>query len=215
LVASTAKVQLVPVETKKKSNVPPEGADVTPPPPRTDAAEMTDEEFVECRLKTEAPLATTDCLFCARPCLSVEKYPPPCTRADPPPSVLRHMRARHGFLLPCAERVDDVEGLLEYLGRKLTIGAVCLSCDRTFGSVAAARGHMGDVGHCGVRADGSDEGVLQFYDAEFGAEARGEGGGEDWEDEGEWEDVEGGEGEDEAKGRGRNVHPAETRRLAS
>lgn len=55
---------------------------------------------------------------------------------------LRHMSRYHGFFLPDAEYLSDVEGLVNYLSNKIRCGHTCLYCSKGFKSSQATMAHM-------------------------------------------------------------------------
>ncbi|KAL3694708.1 hypothetical protein R1sor_008359 [Riccia sorocarpa] len=86
-------------------------------------------------------------------------------------SCVEHMHKAHGFFIPDAEYLKDVQGLLSYLGLKVTKGHMCLYCDdrgKRFHSVEAVRKHMISKSHCKLRyGDGegaAEEELEDFYD---------------------------------------------------
>ena len=82
-------------------------------------------------------ITALECLFCVHKSESVEKN-------------LQHMKERHEFVLPEAESICNVKGLLEYLGEKVGVGHLCLWCQKGFSSIPAVRAHMVDRGHCRI-----------------------------------------------------------------
>ena len=60
---------------------------------------------------------------------------------------LEHMATVHCFFIPDKESVTDMEGLIDYLGQKISIGCVCLGCNHGFKSPVATRDHMVSKGH--------------------------------------------------------------------
>ncbi|XP_066145825.1 cytoplasmic 60S subunit biogenesis factor ZNF622 [Euwallacea fornicatus] len=92
----------------------------------------------------ENPIDNNNCLFCS----------------DHNNSFLRnleHMTTVHSFFIPDIEFCSDVEGLLRYLGEKVSQGFMCLWCNekgKTFHSASAAKGHMLDKGHCKMIYEG-------------------------------------------------------------
>ncbi|CAO3655425.1 unnamed protein product [Mucor hiemalis] len=101
-----------------------------------------------------------DCLFCAHNSMDVD-------------TNLEHMSNSHGFFLPDIEYLEDREGLLGYLSTKINDDKLCLFCNgrgKEWHSVAAARAHMIDRGHCKMAYDESEdpEQLLKYYN--FGVE---------------------------------------------
>lgn len=106
---------------------------------------------------SEQQLSLTQCLFCPHPSSSSLE------------ANLEHMAIAHSFFLPDAEYLDDLAGLITYLGEKLAIGNACLYCSnsgREFRDLAAVRKHMADKGHCKIAYDTEDERleISDFYD---------------------------------------------------
>ncbi|XP_050294581.1 cytoplasmic 60S subunit biogenesis factor ZNF622 [Anthonomus grandis grandis] len=93
---------------------------------------------------TDNPIDNNDCLFCMEHSRNFLKN-------------LEHMTLKHSFFIPDIEYCTDVEGLLHYLGEKISAGFMCLWCNengRTFHSAEAARAHMVDKGHCKMIHEG-------------------------------------------------------------
>ncbi|KNC84371.1 hypothetical protein SARC_03416 [Sphaeroforma arctica JP610] len=84
----------------------------------------------------EFELEVTDCLFCSAPHDSLEDN-------------VQHMALSHSFFIPDAEYLIDLEGLINYLGLKITEGNLCLFCadHKEFRSARAVRSHMNEKGH--------------------------------------------------------------------
>ncbi|XP_064614151.1 cytoplasmic 60S subunit biogenesis factor ZNF622-like isoform X2 [Liolophura sinensis] len=121
--------------------------------------ELDDEDMVEDDSDAESwesfdgeGLGVEECLFCSQVSQSMEDN-------------LRHMTVKHGFFLPDAEYISDLEGLISYLGQKVGEGNVCLWCNekgRRFQSTQAVQRHMVDKGHCKMLHEG--EAVLEYAD---------------------------------------------------
>ncbi|KAG6548837.1 hypothetical protein Mapa_009599 [Marchantia paleacea] len=84
---------------------------------------------------------------------------------------VEHMHKVHGFFLPDAEFLKDPQGMLSYLGLKVTKGFMCLFCDdrgKRFQSLEAVRKHMVSKSHCKLRyGDGegaAEEELEEYYD---------------------------------------------------
>lgn len=117
---------------------------------------MTDEEIYEWRLKTCKQLELTDCLFC--------KESSPTLKAN-----MRHMSSVHGFFIPDLDYLEDLEGLLKYLGEKISVGWTCLTCNgkgKAFHSMEAVQDHMRTMGHCKLAydTDEEEEEYADFFD---------------------------------------------------
>lgn len=90
------------------------------------------------------PIDNNECLFCSEQSQSFIEN-------------LDHMTTKHSFFIPDIEFCSDMEGLLRYLGEKVSQGFMCLWCNekgRTFHSAAAAKAHMTDKGHCKMIYEG-------------------------------------------------------------
>ncbi|ORY40671.1 hypothetical protein BCR33DRAFT_740087 [Rhizoclosmatium globosum] len=115
----------------------------------------------------------SDCLFCTHTTTSIEEN-------------LKHMAVAHSFFVPDLEFLVDMEGLLKYLGEKISVGNVCIFCNgkgRALHSLEAVRKHMTDKGHCKVEYENGGELELgDFYDFSSTWDGDEEELGEDWED---------------------------------
>ncbi|EPY43164.1 pre-60S factor REI1 [Angomonas deanei] len=83
-----------------------------------------------------ADASATRCMFCGYGSDTIENN-------------LEHMMKVHAFSLPLAHHCKDVEGMLEYLARKVN-GLMCLVCNektRSYNSLDALRDHMRESGH--------------------------------------------------------------------
>eukprot|EP01006_Ploeotia_vitrea_P040571 TRINITY_DN66434_c8_g1_i1.p1 TRINITY_DN66434_c8_g1~~TRINITY_DN66434_c8_g1_i1.p1 ORF type:complete len:480 (+),score=259.99 TRINITY_DN66434_c8_g1_i1:89-1441(+) len=140
------------------------------------------EAIAAMALKQPIPLNT--CLFCPRQFSSLKP-------------ALDHMLSEHGFFLPYAEYLVDVEGLVEYLGAKIGQGNMCIYCNATFHSTHAVQQHMGAKSHCKLNLD-SEDAVEEYLDGfyEFPGEATDE---DDMHDTEEDEDDGADDGEDDGE----------------
>eukprot|EP00250_Pteridium_aquilinum_P004005 c14259_g1_i1 orf=498-1742(-) len=82
---------------------------------------------------------------------------------------VEHMHKQHGFFIPDAEYLKDPQGLLNYLGMKVTKDLMCLYCEdrgKQFSSLEAVRKHMVSKSHCKLRYgdEGQEEELENFYD---------------------------------------------------
>ena len=57
------------------------------------------------------------------------------------------MEIVHCFFLPDRESLMDPEGLIDYLGQKISVGCICLCCNHGFKSPVATRDHMISKSH--------------------------------------------------------------------
>ncbi|KAG0260727.1 hypothetical protein BG011_001676 [Mortierella polycephala] len=114
------------------------------------------EEIMDKKIESAVILELTDCLFCTEKAESFE-------------SNVDHMTKAHGFFIPDIEYLIDLEGLIRYLGEKVSVGNICLYCNgkgRQIKSLEAVRKHMVDKGHCKIPYDTEPEmmEVVDFYD---------------------------------------------------
>ncbi|KAJ3247181.1 hypothetical protein HDU78_004988 [Chytriomyces hyalinus] len=123
---------------------------------------------------------SVDCLFCdTHKATSVQEN-------------VDHMARVHSFFIPDLEYLTDLDGLLTYLGEKISVGNVCIFCNgkgRSLHSLEAVRKHMIDKGHCKIEYEnGGELEVGDFYD--FSSTWQDEDG-EDGNDDGDvdWEDM--------------------------
>lgn len=95
------------------------------------AAEMTDDQIIAQRLAQlpERGLSPGVDIFSALSSESLE-------------ANLAHMASAHGFVVPYAEYVVDLPGLVRYLQEKVWIGCTALLTDQQFHSAAACQAHM-------------------------------------------------------------------------
>ncbi|XP_030063123.1 cytoplasmic 60S subunit biogenesis factor ZNF622 [Microcaecilia unicolor] len=94
----------------------------------------------------------TDCLFCSHHSRSLTKN-------------MAHMSKVHSFFIPDIEYLQDLRGLIKYLGEKVGVGKICLWCNekgKSFYSTEAVQSHMNDKSHCKLYTDG--DAALEFAD---------------------------------------------------
>lgn len=109
-----------------------------------------DDEEEDVAMSFEARLAAaralikpTSCLFCTKTSATI-------------PDNMSHMSISHSFFLPDQEFLEDLPGLLMYLGEKIAVANTCLYCPnggKEFSSLEAVRAHMRDKSHCKVAYD--------------------------------------------------------------
>eukprot|EP00605_Chrysophyceae_sp_TOSAG23-4_P002335 GSChrysophyteH1.ASY1.ANO1.2583.1 assembled CDS len=63
---------------------------------------------------------------------------------------LAYMEKEFGFFIPDRDCLEDLEGLLEYLGEKVKLGGFCLYCQRQFRPGKSCQTHMIDKSHCKI-----------------------------------------------------------------
>lgn len=130
------------------------------------------------RPPSEEDLSPQTCIFCNSRFNSVQEN-------------TNHMHRQHGFFVPDAEYLVDLEGLLRYCNEKVKVGCLCLYCNgkgkgfRIYGDVQK---HMESKCHCKLRyEEGEDLHEFRpFYDfsASYGAvqkDSMVDSEGEEWE----------------------------------
>lgn len=135
-----------------------------------------EEDAMEHRLAEASEIPPTVCVFDGHVSETVE-------------ANVAYMAATFGFYLPYVDALDDIEGLLVYLGMKVGLGYACVECDKAFASVPAVQHHMRSKQHCRMTAD-DDVWVAEyasFY--EFGNDVASEGDVADGDEADGWEEV--------------------------
>ncbi|NP_001079501.1 zinc finger protein 622 S homeolog [Xenopus laevis] len=97
-------------------------------------------------------IPVTDCLFCLHHSHSLMKN-------------IAHMTKVHSFFIPDIEYLQDLHGLIRYLGEKVGVGKICLWCNekgKSFYSTESVQAHMNDKSHCKLFTDG--DAALEFAD---------------------------------------------------
>ncbi|KAI8088640.1 C2H2 type zinc-finger-domain-containing protein [Halteromyces radiatus] len=121
--------------------------------------ETTEEEImskIDAKIKAAPRLTEKDCLFCQHVSIDFEEN-------------MTHMTKVHSFFIPDIEFLVDLQGLIRYLGEKISVGNICLFCNgkgKGFSSMDAVRKHMTDKGHCKLAYEDEDDAVdlVDFYD---------------------------------------------------
>ncbi|CAD7086897.1 unnamed protein product [Hermetia illucens] len=117
-----------------------------------DVEEVDSDEWEEMG---ENPISSNGCIFCDHVSESFVDN-------------MKHMSVAHSFFVPDVEYCVDLEGLMFYLGDKVTNDFICLWCNdrgKTFYSLDAVRKHMIDKGHCKMIHEGvALAEYTEFYD---------------------------------------------------
>lgn len=122
-----------------------------------DADEDTISQTIDAKIAAaRSRLTLTSCLFCPHSSSSIK-------------DSLAHMSIAHSFFIPDTEYLQDLNGLLTYLGEKVAVGNVCLFCNgkgREFRTIEAVWKHMSDKGHCKIAYDEERDRleISDFYD---------------------------------------------------
>ncbi|RWS07577.1 zinc finger protein 622-like protein [Dinothrombium tinctorium] len=99
------------------------------------------------------PIPPIQCLFCSHPSENMHDN-------------IQHMSSFHSFFIPDVDYLQDLEGLLTYLGEKVGVGLKCLWCGdsgKGFSAVKAVQQHMYDKGHCKMRYENGDS-LMEYAD---------------------------------------------------
>ncbi|ORX78292.1 hypothetical protein BCR32DRAFT_295137 [Anaeromyces robustus] len=119
------------------------------------AEAKTEEEFqkvLDEKIKLSRKIEETECLFCNFKGQTFEEK-------------MDHMTVDHSFFIPDIEYLSDLNGLIKYLGEKISIGNTCIYCERMFHSLEGVRKHMLDKGHTKISyEEGPDLEISNFYD---------------------------------------------------
>lgn len=93
------------------------------------------------------------CLFCRADSSDIE-------------ANVDHMKKSHGMFIPERDYLVDLEGLVQYLHRKITENFECLYCHAIRNNADGARTHMKDKGHCMIAFEAEEEQIEigQYYD---------------------------------------------------
>ncbi|CAK7898208.1 cytoplasmic 60S subunit biogenesis factor Rei1p [[Candida] anglica] len=163
-------------------------SDAAQPEAEVVAEELTEEQQAEQlmakKIANRVHIPSTTCLFC-----------PPKAKMEFETVDLNieHMFKQHGFYIPEQKYLEDKDGLIAYLGEKIGLGNVCLSCTYQGRNTEAVREHMKVKRHMRLPYELEDEKleVSQFYDFSSTYEPRTKivvpesesaADGEDWED---------------------------------
>lgn len=118
---------------------------------------MTIEEAelaaIDRKIANSRVLPLNECIFCSYCSKDFEKN-------------LKHMTQVHSFFIPDIEYVKDLEGLIRYLGEKVSVGNICLYCNgrgKSFQNLEAVQQHMRDQSHCKILYDETNEGEYDDY----------------------------------------------------
>jgi len=119
------------------------------------AEAKTEEEFqkvLDEKIKLSRKIEETECLFCDFKGQTFEEK-------------MDHMTVDHSFFIPDIEYLSNLNGLINYLGEKISIGNTCIYCERMFHSLEGVRKHMLDKGHTKISyEEGPDLEISNFYD---------------------------------------------------
>jgi len=116
--------------------------------------QLTEQELIDEKIKNSRILGLEECLFCQ-------------FKSQDVAGNLEHMTITHGFFIPDIEYLKALEGLLKYLGEKVSIGNVCLYCNgkgKSFQTLEAVGAHMRDLNHCKLLYEGNEDEYADFYD---------------------------------------------------
>lgn len=114
-------------------------------------SEISEAESVESAEFDEVPI--TQCFYCGKNHTEVENN-------------VRHMSHVHGLYIPERTYLQDLSGLLTFLGEVVSLDHDCLVCGFQGQLVEAIRLHLVSKGHCKVPYETADEKLMvaEFYD---------------------------------------------------
>ena len=108
---------------------------------RTQQLEPVDQEkLMEERLKSPNRLTKFDSLFDNHKSNTIEDN-------------VKYMESKFSFFIPEKEYLVDLDGLLQYLADKVSVGHACLACNKVFTSLESIRKHMLDKSHNRIAYD--------------------------------------------------------------
>ena len=73
------------------------------------------------------------------------------------------MHQVHGYSVPSAETVTDLESLVGYLATQVSVWHECIYCGATKHSTSSVQSHMRDKGHCQLNLEREPE-LLDFWE---------------------------------------------------
>ncbi|KTW30790.1 hypothetical protein T552_00502 [Pneumocystis carinii B80] len=120
---------------------------------KKELSESEEEKLIKEHIAKRIKLKITDCLFCTFKFSTLNEN-------------VEHMKKSHSLFIPEQEYLIDLEGLIEYLGEKISIGNVCLSCKKVGKSLESIRQHMFSKGHYSIAYDTEEERLelSDYYD---------------------------------------------------
>ncbi|KAJ5638288.1 Cytoplasmic 60S subunit biogenesis factor REI1 [Penicillium lividum] len=115
----------------------------------TIAEDKEDEEMEE----EKDEFSSSHCLFCRTESSDIE-------------ANVEHMFKNHGMFIPERKYLVNLEGLINYLYRKINDNHECLYCHAIRNNADGARTHMRDKGHCMIAFEAEEEQIEigQYYD---------------------------------------------------
>jgi pre-60S factor REI1 len=119
---------------------------------KTATIDEEEDEDMESDIKKDEFLPSR-CLFCKIDSTDIH------TNVD-------HMRIDHGMFIPEQKYLADLDGLVNYLYRKITENFECLYCHAIKNDAQAIQTHMRDKSHCMIAFESEEEQVEigQYYD---------------------------------------------------
>lgn len=140
------------------------------------------EKLMATKIANQVHIPATTCLFC---------HPKDKKTFTTVEENNEHMFKLHGFYIPEQKYLQDMTGLIEYLGEKIGLGNVCLCCSYQGRNIEAVREHMRVKRHMKVPYESEDDKyeISQFYDfsstyedATTHTDVNDDKGADDWED---------------------------------
>lgn len=135
------------------------------------------DSLIEAKMKQRVEIKPTTCLFCS------ENKHADFNTVD---ENILHMSKVHGLFIPEKKYLVDKKGLIVYLGEKLGLGNVCISCTYQGKDLAAVREHMRSKRHIRIPYESDEEKfeISDFYDftSSYDIFSNDQSDEEDWED---------------------------------
>lgn len=158
------------VVEQDESNVEPANEE----PVNEEDEEALAEKLLKVKLQSQVKIPNTLCLFCKN------------VLFDTIEANVDHMFKSHGMFIPEQKYLDDLPGLLDYLGEKVGLGNVCLVCNYQGKNIEAVRAHMLSKCHCRLPYETEDEKmeISEFYDfsSTYTSKTAGSSNADEWED---------------------------------
>jgi len=126
---------------------------VSSPTAEDNAEVKTEDQLIDIKIANAPRLTLKDSLFDRFSSSDFE-------------SNLQYMTKKFGFFIPEIEYLKDLPGLIKYLGEKISIGNICIFCDKGFYSMDAARDHMRELCHCRMKWEDNEDEYNDYYDVE-------------------------------------------------
>jgi len=138
-----------PKQAVVKNSVESEGMTAPQNPPE----DKNEDQLIEEKIASAPRLTLKDSMF--------DRHSSPDFESN-----LEYMTKKFGFFVPEIEYLKDLPGLIKYLGEKISIGNICIFCEKGFYSIEATRDHMRELQHCRMKWEDNEDEYNDFYDVE-------------------------------------------------